>query len=203
MKVFFIICIYSRKSSRVSRDSRFSLLFNERITKMYLTGFADEAAGDIDGQIRATKELGWKYIEARNIGGKNIHDISDEDFDIVCEKLAEERRRDKLLRLSNRELGEADNGTVRHIARRSETRHPADETARHETHPHHEFRRAERPRTDDQMEEERFRRLRELTKMFLDEGLMPVHENCMNYGGMGWKYTLKAARKCPGTETGL
>jgi hypothetical protein len=39
---------------------------------MYLTGFADEAATDIDGQIRATKELGWEYIEARNIDGVNL-----------------------------------------------------------------------------------------------------------------------------------
>ena len=27
---------------------------------MYLTGFADEAASNIEDQIRATKELGWK-----------------------------------------------------------------------------------------------------------------------------------------------
>ena len=34
---------------------------------MYFTGFADEAASDIDGQIRATKELGWQFIESRSI----------------------------------------------------------------------------------------------------------------------------------------
>ena len=34
---------------------------------MYYTGFADEAAIGIDGQIRATKELGWKFIETRKI----------------------------------------------------------------------------------------------------------------------------------------
>ena len=58
---------------------------------MYLTGFADEAASAIDGQIRATKELGWKFIESRAIDGKNIHDITDADFDRVCEKLDEEK----------------------------------------------------------------------------------------------------------------
>ena len=56
---------------------------------MYLTGFADEAADDMDGQIRATLELGWKHIEARNVNGGNIHDIPDEDFDVVCDKLGE------------------------------------------------------------------------------------------------------------------
>ena len=39
---------------------------------MYYTGFADEAAPDIDGQIRATKALGWGHIESRNIDGENI-----------------------------------------------------------------------------------------------------------------------------------
>ena len=48
---------------------------------MYLTGFADEAALDLDGQIAATKELGWTNIESRAIGGVNIHDLSDEAFD--------------------------------------------------------------------------------------------------------------------------
>ena len=32
---------------------------------MELMGIADEASSSIDGQIRATKELGWKWIEAR------------------------------------------------------------------------------------------------------------------------------------------
>ena len=56
---------------------------------MYYTGFADEAAADIAGQIRATKELGWSNIEARNINGKNIHDLTDHEFDAVYRKLQE------------------------------------------------------------------------------------------------------------------
>ena len=53
---------------------------------------------------------------------------------------------------------------------------------------------------DDQMEQERFRRLRELHKMFTDAGITPVHEHCMNYGGLGWTYTLKLAEKVPGLK---
>ena len=56
---------------------------------MYLTGFADEAAKDLDGQIRAIKELGWSNIESRNIDGVNIHDLDDKAFDIACGKLAD------------------------------------------------------------------------------------------------------------------
>jgi sugar phosphate isomerase/epimerase len=54
---------------------------------LYYTGFADEAADSIERQIEVTKELGWQYIEARNIDGKNLTDISEEKFDEVYEKL--------------------------------------------------------------------------------------------------------------------
>ncbi|MBI3417930.1 MAG: TIM barrel protein, partial [Verrucomicrobia bacterium] len=52
----------------------------------------------------------------------------------------------------------------------------------------------------DQMEGERFRRLREVTKMFLGAGIQPVHENCMNYGGMGWPFALKLLENVPGLK---
>jgi sugar phosphate isomerase/epimerase len=50
----------------------------------------------------------------------------------------------------------------------------------------------------DQMKEERFRRLRELCALFHAEGLTPVHENCMNYGGMGYPFTLELIENVPG-----
>ena len=53
---------------------------------------------------------------------------------------------------------------------------------------------------DDQMEDERFRRVRTLTQMFLDAGIQPVHENCMNYGGMGWPFTLRLLENVPGLK---
>ena len=39
---------------------------------MFLTGFADEAGWELSTQIKATKELGWKYIESRGINKKNL-----------------------------------------------------------------------------------------------------------------------------------
>ena len=44
---------------------------------MHLSGFADEAAEDVENQIKATKELGWNYIEARQMNRKNISDLSE------------------------------------------------------------------------------------------------------------------------------
>jgi hypothetical protein len=54
---------------------------------MYLTGIADEASQDIKTQIEVTRQLGWNAIESRFINGKNIHDLSEDVFDEVCEKM--------------------------------------------------------------------------------------------------------------------
>ena len=59
---------------------------------MELMGIADEASPSIDGQILATKELGWKWIEARfaQVDGFEkgpVHDIPDEAFDVIAGKL--------------------------------------------------------------------------------------------------------------------
>lgn len=51
---------------------------------MYYTGFADEAARGITGQIEATKKLGWKWIESRAVDGVNIHDLPEEKFEAVA-----------------------------------------------------------------------------------------------------------------------
>jgi sugar phosphate isomerase/epimerase len=45
-----------------------------------------------------------------------------------------------------------------------------------------------------------FRRVRDVTNRFLDAGLQPVHENCMNYGGMSWQHALELLDKCPGLK---
>ena len=54
---------------------------------MRLTGFTDEASAKIEDQIRVTKELGWSHLSARTINTANIHDITDDEFDAVCEML--------------------------------------------------------------------------------------------------------------------
>jgi sugar phosphate isomerase/epimerase len=45
-----------------------------------------------------------------------------------------------------------------------------------------------------------FERVREVTKRFLDAGITPVHENCMNYGGMSWRHALELIEKAPGLK---
>jgi len=53
---------------------------------------------------------------------------------------------------------------------------------------------------EDQLEQERFRRVKIIHRMFADAGITAVHENCMNYGGMGWPFTLKLIENVPGLK---
>ncbi|MEN6356246.1 MAG: TIM barrel protein [Armatimonadota bacterium] len=167
---------------------------------MFVTGFADEAATGIDGQIRATKELGWSNIESRAIDNINIHDLSDSDFDIVYGKLQDAGVRincfgstignwaKKIDEPFDSSLAEAKRSIFR-MNRLGCKRIRIMSFAVLEDH-----------EPDDQMELERFKRLWELQSMFTDAGMQCVHENCMNYGGMGWAYTLRIIENVPGLK---
>ena len=50
----------------------------------------------------------------------------------------------------------------------------------------------------EQYGEERFRRLKVICDKFLDAEITPLHENCMNYGGMSWMHTLELIKNIPG-----
>ena len=167
---------------------------------MYMTGFADEAATGIDGQIKATRELGWKYIESRNINGKNIHDLSDADFDVVCGKLKDAGVEINCFGSAIANWGKKiDEPFESSLA---EARRAIPRMQRLGTKLIRIMSFAVLPgrEASDQMAEERFRRVRELHKMFTDAGITPVHENCMNYGGMGWMYTLHLLANVPGLK---
>ena len=55
---------------------------------MIVSGIADEAARDIETQVRAHEELGWKHIELRLVDGQNVAgELGDADFDGVVRVL--------------------------------------------------------------------------------------------------------------------
>jgi len=167
---------------------------------MYFTGFADEAAKDLDGQIRATKMLGWENIEARNIDGTNLHDLPEQDFDIVCDTLREAGVKVNCFGSTIANWGKSIEESFDSSLEEARRAIPRMKKLGAKLIRIMSFAVLENRGPNDQMEEERFRRLRELQKMFADEDLIPVHENCMNYGGMGWQYTLKLVENVPGLK---
>ncbi len=169
---------------------------------MYLTGFADEASPSLDEQIRVTQELGWRHIEARTVQvgdfpAGNIHDIPDKAFDRAVEKLESAGMNINCFgsTIANwgKKIDEPFDSSL------AEIRRAIPRMKRLNTQLVRVMSFAVRD-SEDQMEEERFRRMREIQRMFADAGLTAVHENCMNYGGMGWPFTLKLVENVPGLK---
>jgi sugar phosphate isomerase/epimerase len=57
------------------------------MAKFIISGFADEAASELKGQIAALKRNNMGYIEVRNIGGKCIIDYSEDELKAIRDEL--------------------------------------------------------------------------------------------------------------------
>jgi sugar phosphate isomerase/epimerase len=165
---------------------------------MYLTGFADEAATSIEGQIEATKELGWSNIEMRGVEGKGMVDLSDGQFEEVVRRLDEAGVQVNCFGSAIANWGkqitdpwEKTDAEVKTAIKRM--KRLGAKLVRIMSYAVLKDREA-----DDQMKDERFKRVRLIKKMFDDAGMLAVHENCMNYGGMSWKHTLELVENVPG-----
>jgi len=169
---------------------------------MIFCGIGDEAGNSLASQIQATRELGWKHIEARNVEvpgfpKANLHDIPDAAFEKAVGML------------SDAGVGVyCFASTIGNWAKSIED--PFEITLSEVERAIPRMRRlgtkfirimSYKVRdAEDQMEAERFRRLREVTRRFLDQGIQPVHENCMNYGGMSWQHALRLLENVPGLK---
>ena len=172
---------------------------------MYLTGFADEAGDNLLTQIKATKEIGWNQIESRKvqIGDHpmaNLHDISDAAFDEAAQALSDAgvsvncfgstiaNWAKHIDQAEDASLEEAKRAIPRMQKLGSKLIRIMSYAVRKENGP------------ESQMIDERVRRLNEIVPLFIDAGLQPVHENCMNYGGMGAEYSLRLLEAVPGLK---
>lgn len=161
---------------------------------MYYTGFADEAGVGIDAQIEATKELGWTAIEARNIDGKNIHDLDDKTFDTVAGKLEDS--------------GITINCFGSTVANWSKDPRSNEDFENSVTDLKRALPRMERlgckmirgmsfvrlrdtSLYTEELEKLIFTKMQKLVHLCEAAGVDYMHENCANYGGMSSEHTLK------------
>jgi sugar phosphate isomerase/epimerase len=167
---------------------------------MKLMGISDEAANRIDAQIQATRELGWKYIEMRSVEvpgfpKANFHDIPDAAFDIAVEKLQAADIGVYCLGSAimnwSKKVSDPFEITLAEVKRAIPRMHRLGT----------KYIRIMSFKPDDDAHKiplEVFRRMSDVTKIFLDNGIQPLHENCMNHGGMSWQHALELLDKCPG-----
>ena len=169
---------------------------------MILMGIADEGAVTIDGQIKVTQALGWKHIEARAVEvpgfpKANYHDIPDAAFDIATGKLHAAGL--SVYCFGSTICNWAKTVATPHDVTLAEVRRAIPRMQRLGT----KFVRIMSYKPADDAEQTPavvFDRVREVTKMFLDAGIQPVHENCMNHGGMSWQHGLELIEKVQGLK---
>lgn len=162
---------------------------------MILSGFTDEASDNLEGQISANKALGWSHLSARTFSGQNIHEVSDYDFEVICDQL------------ESNDIKVAEFGTLignwgksitsdwdltlkemeRCIPRMQKLKVKYARVMSY----------AQNPWGEDQLEQERFSRLREITQRFEASGLIALHENCMNWGGFSADHTVRLLEEVP------
>ncbi len=159
---------------------------------MYFAGISDEAGQDLESQIRAHRELGWEYLEPRNIGDQCITDLSDEDFEATSGQLNDAglkivgfasqlanwaRPVDNDFQVDIDELNRA-------IPRMQQT---GAKFIRCMSYPN----RKESPLSESDWGDEVVRRFKILAKLAEDGGVTIVHENCHGWASQTPQHSLQ------------
>ena len=155
---------------------------------MFISGISDEAGLDIDTQIRAHQELGFKHIELRCIDGVNFTNIPDQQFDQCLEKLAQAdiqvscfasalcnwaRKITNPFEVDSTELARA-------IPR---MRHLKTPFIRIMSYPNDAL-------SQDEWKTQVVDRIKKLARKAEDGGIILVHENCDGWAGQSPRHTL-------------
>ncbi|MBS3764006.1 MAG: sugar phosphate isomerase/epimerase [Planctomycetes bacterium] len=160
---------------------------------MFFSGIADEASESIDEQIKAQKQIGWKHIELRNIGGVNVTDLCDETFDEIADKL------------TSAGLAVSDFGSQLCNWARPITTHPEiDRQELLRAIPRMQEMGCKYIRTmsypnanwpEEKWRDEAIERLKVLARLAEEADITLVHENCDGWGGQGPEETLEMLEK--------
>jgi sugar phosphate isomerase/epimerase len=170
--------------------------------RIFLTGIGDEASSNLGGQIKACRELNWRHIEMRGVEvpgypKANFHDIPDPAFDQAVREL--ENAGLTVYCFGSTIMNWAKTLDDPFEVTLAEVKRAIPRMTRLGT----KYVRimSFKPGDDDyKIPAEVFRRVKDVTNRFLDAGLQPLHENCMNYGGMSWQHALELLDKCPGLK---
>lgn len=147
------------------------------------TGFADEAEKNIDGQIATLKEAGWSAIELRLIDGKNVVDLTDDEWARTRDRLKSEGI--EIVGLGG-QIGnwarpitsdfQVDIDELKRVGPRM--REAGTKYLRIMSYPNPE----DAPLPRDEWKAKTVERLKELCTIAEAEGVILGHENCAGYG---------------------
>lgn len=160
---------------------------------MVLSGFTDEAADTLKGQIAVCRELGWTGIDLRTVDGSNIVDIPEARFDDLVDELSLAGIRVVSFgsRIANwsRTLEDPFDQDLddleRAIPRMRRLGVPYLRVMSYR--PPETAEEAESPRVSQEI----IRRLRLLAARAENAGIVLTHENCETWGGRSYEHTLQ------------
>ena len=158
------------------------------------TGFADEAEKTLDGQISTLKDVGWNSIELRLLGGKNVCDLTDDEWRQTWDRLQAEN-------ISVAGFGgqignwarpitadfQQDVDELKRVGPRM--RQAGTKFLRIMSYPNDR----DNPLSRADWKTETVRRLKELATIAEGEGVVLGHENCSGYGETAEGYLELAA----------
>ena len=159
---------------------------------MKFSGISDEAGQSIEVQIKAHKELGWDYMELRNVDGENLTMMGDEKFEEVYRKVSESGLKVSCFsscianwatRISGDFQKDVDE-LKRAIPRMKKFN---TKFIRVMSWPNDD----KNPWPEEKWAEEVIRRMKELAKIAEDGEVILAHENCSGWGGLSPENSLR------------
>lgn len=159
---------------------------------MFISGIADEAGQSIQEQIKAHQELGWRHIEIRNVEGTNLTDVSEKTFDDIFDAVTDGGLTVSCFasRIANWSKDIADPEAF--SSDKEELARAIPRMKRFGT----PFIRIMSYANKSNVQENEWRdvavqRIRELSKVAEEGGIILCHENCDGWGGLGPKQSLE------------
>ncbi len=152
---------------------------------MFFSGIGDEAGADLQTQIRAQRELGWKHLELRIVDGVNITQCDDNAFARIAGAIDEAGVQISCLGSAianwarpitcDIEIDRAD--LKRAIPRMKRLKCTLIRVMSYPNHP-------DEPWPEQKWRRESIARMKYLAGMAEDAGITLVHENCSGWGGL-------------------
>lgn len=163
---------------------------------MKFSGISDEAGQAIEVQIKAHKELGWDYMELRNVDGENLTMMSDEKFEEVYRKVNESGLKVSCFASAIANWATEISGDFQKDV--DELKRAIPRMKKFNT----KFIRVmswpndkENPWPEEKWAEEVIRRMKELARIAEDGDVILAHENCSGWGGLSPDNSLRLLKE--------
>ncbi len=160
-------------------------------TSTIISGFTDEVSDDLQVQIRALNELGWRHIDLRTVAGKNVSTLSDDEFDRVYHTLVEN------------EIDIACFGSTVANWGRDAHRDLATDLEELKTSIRHmhkagvrfirimSYQVSEPDPLGSELESKIIDNIKKIVRIAEDNGVVCLHENCLTWGGQSHLHSLR------------